>query len=212
MARTPAVLSAVLAVAAGALSISGCREAGTITTAGSSVSTSVTPSTVPASGTAHAPVTTSPSIGVGPTPTRTATSGAATSRCGTSQLRAQLAIPDGAAGNRYQKLTLRNVGAACRMWGWVGLQLEGPGVGLVPTTVVHTGTPTVFTLPGGGTATALLHWNVVPADAEPTTGQCEPVATELRVYPPGQSTPRIPAWTYGQVCDHGRIEVSPMSP
>ena len=204
MARTPAVLSAVFAVTAVAVSISGCRATPT-TTAGASSSGSVAPSTAASSGTA-APVTGSPSAGGGSAPSSTATP-----RCATSQLRAQLADPDAGAGNRYQKLTLRNVGAACRMWGWVGLQLEGPSVGLVPTTVVRTGTPTVFTLPGGGTATTLLHWTVVPSGTEPTTGQCEPVASELRVYPPGQSTARIPAWTYGPVCGHGRFEVRPMT-
>jgi hypothetical protein len=193
MARTPAVLSVVFAVAA--LSTSACHA--TTTTAGASAPVRVTPSTAPVSSPAHLP---------GPVPSPTATP-----RCASSQLRAQLAEPDGAAGNRYQKLTLRNVGTACRMWGWVGLQLEGPSVGLVPTTVVHTGSPTVFTLPGGGTATALLHWTVVPTGGESATGQCEPTATELRVYPPGQSSARIPTWSYGPVCDHGRFEVSPMS-
>jgi hypothetical protein len=205
MARTSATVSAVLAVSAGALLVAGCRATPT-TTAGSSVSTSATPSD-----TAHVPVSASPQTGgepaLSPTP-----SAATTPRCQTSQLRAQLAEPDGAAGNRYQKLTLRNAGVACRMWGWVGLQLEGPSVGLVPTSVAHTGTPTSFTLPTGGTTTTTLHWTVVPTGSESTTDQCEPVASELRVYPPGQSTARIPTWTYGPVCGHGRFDVPPMSP
>lgn len=205
MARTSAAVCAVLAVSAGAL-LAGCRATSTAT-AGSSVSTSATPS----SGTPHAPVSVSPPAGGGPVVSPTLSAGT-TPRCQTSQLRAQLAEPDGAAGNRYQKLTLRNVGAACRMWGWVGLQLEGPGVGLVPTSVVHTGTPTSFTLPAGGTATTTLHWNVVPTGSESTTDPCEPVASELRVYPPGQSTARVPAWTYGPVCGHGRFDVPPMAP
>jgi Protein of unknown function (DUF4232) len=206
MARTSAAAFAVLALSAGGLLVAGCRATPTTTT-GSAVSTSATPS----SGTAHVPVGVSPPAGgrpvVSPTP-----SAATTPRCQTSQLRAQLAEPDGAAGNRYQKLTLRNVGAACRMWGWVGLQLEGPSVGLVPTSVVHTGTPVSFTLPAGGTTTTTLHWNVVPTGSESTTDACEPVASELRVYPPGQSTARIPAWTYGPVCGHGRFDVPPMTP
>ncbi len=204
MARTPAVLSAVFAMAA--LSLTGCRA--TTTTAGASSPASVAPPAVsptasaPASGATPVPVKVSPPI---PPP-------AVTPRCGTPQLRAQLAEPDGAAGNRYQKLTLHNVGAACRMWGWVSLQLEGPGVGLVPTSVAHTGTPTAFTLASGGTASTLLHWNVVPTGSEPTSSDCEPVASQLRVYPPGQSTARVPAWTYGPVCGHGQFDVAPMAP
>jgi hypothetical protein len=201
MAGTPAVLSTALALAAGALSLSGCTATTTVHRSGQANTTDASP----------APSTALPPNG-GQDPATSQTPVTGNARCQTSQLRAALSSSDAGAGNRYLRLTLRNVGPACRMSGWAGLQLEGSSAARVPTQTVRTGTPTAFTVPSGGTATAQLHWTVMPTGSEPQTGQCEPLASQLHVYPPGQTTARTPAWTYGPVCGHGRFDVTPMHP
>lgn len=125
-------------------------------------------------------------------------------------LTATLSGPDAGAGNRYLTLTLTNKsGKHCRTGGWTGLQLAG-AAGSVPTKVFREGSPKTIVIPDGGRAYERLHWAVVPADDE-TGGTCEPVATALRVIPPNQTGALTAGWSYGPVCRHGLIRLTPLA-
>ena len=64
--------------------------------------------------------------------------------------------------------------------------------------------PQTVSLARGASARSLLHWGVVPADDEPGT-ECEPTATAVVVTPPDQTSAAMRPWTFGPVCQHGRI-------
>jgi Protein of unknown function (DUF4232) len=131
----------------------------------------------------------------------------ATAQCSTADLAAQLKAGSPGAGQRYATIVLTNTsGRTCTVGGYGGLALLGaPGQG-VPTDLrrAPSPAPTTVTLGPGASARSLLHWTVIQAVDEGAT--CEPTAVTVVVTPPNQTTAALQPWTFGPVCQHGRID------
>ena len=65
--------------------------------------------------------------------------------------------------------------------------------------------PGTVTLAPGASARSLLHWTVVAATTM-NPSVCEPTAVTAVVTPPNQTTSFLRSWTFGVVCQHGRID------
>ena len=128
-------------------------------------------------------------------------------RCSTPDLAAQLKGGGAAAGQRYATIVLTNTsGRTCTVHGYGGMALLGaPGQG-VPTDLRRNAAPapTTVSLTPGASARSLLHWAVVPAVDE-NGFTCQPTAVTAVVTPPNQTTAALRPWTFGMVCQHGRI-------
>lgn len=129
-------------------------------------------------------------------------------QCSTADLAAQLKAGSPGAGQRYATIVLTNTsGRTCYVHGYGGMALLGaPGQG-VPTDLRRNPSPApgTVTLAPGGSARSLLHWTVVPGAGEnPAT--CEPTPVTTVVTPPNQTTAALQPWTFGVVCQHGRID------
>ena len=98
-------------------------------------------------------------------------------------------------------------GHACTVHGYGGLALLGAPRQGVPTDLrrVASPAPGTVTLAPGASARSLLHWAVVPAVDE-NAFTCEPTAVTVVVTPPNQTTAALRPWTFGPVCQHGRID------
>ena len=155
--------------------------------------------------------TSMPSTSVPSTSTATTTP-ASLARCRTAQLHVSFGQLGAAAGNRYVRLILTNSGAACRTRGYVGMQLLGAGSQPVPTDVVRDQSvpAPVVTVPTGGQTSALLHWGAIPAGNESQSGPCEPVPQQVEVTPPNEFQFTVAPWTFGSVCEQGRIDTQPL--
>lgn len=132
-------------------------------------------------------------------------------RCHTSMLDATLRAGHPGAGQRYADLTLVNSsGQTCRVYGFPGLQLVGADGDPLPTDVARTTTrePHAVLLAPGESATATLHWGVVPTGDEPATEPCQPDPERLRVIPPDETDNLGLAWPFGPVCGGGHITVT----
>jgi len=129
-------------------------------------------------------------------------------QCSTADLAAQLKAGSPAAGQRYATIVLTDTSDhTCTVGGYGGLALLGaPGQG-VPTDLRRNASPApgTVTLAPGGSARSLLHWTVVPATDE-SGSSCEPTAVTVVVTPPNQTTAALRPWTFGMVCQHGRID------
>ncbi|WP_067455913.1 DUF4232 domain-containing protein [Actinomadura macra] len=163
---------------------------------------------------AGAPTTGSPTNGTPGASQGGAGTGPATNpralRCTTPMLKASLTDYDAGAGQRYLTLVLTNTSSrSCTTGGWSGLAQAGAN-GAIRTQVVREGTAHTITLSPGGSAYEKLHWTVVPADDE-TGATCQPVPSSLRVIPPNEATRLTAPWSYGPVCQHGRISLTPLS-
>ncbi|HEU5160516.1 MAG TPA: DUF4232 domain-containing protein [Streptosporangiaceae bacterium] len=135
-------------------------------------------------------------------------------RCHTGQLAGRVRMLDAAAGNRYAALVLTNTSAAaCRTYGYVGLQLTGADGAKLPTSVSRESRPGPhgITLRPGGSAWARIHWTVASGPGEPAAGPCEPQPARLLVIPPDERTQLAARWPAGPVCDHGKIFVTALS-
>lgn len=133
--------------------------------------------------------------------------------CTTGSLSVSLRAGQPAAGNRYSTLVLTNDSdGACRTKGYPGLQLTDGNGGKLPTeTVRDDSVPSrALTLGAGESATARLHWTVVPGEGDPADGKC-PQPAKLRVIPPDQRTATDAAWKLGAVCGAGEIDIRPLS-
>lgn len=143
----------------------------------------------------------------------TATTGpAGLARCHAAQLHGSFGQLGAGAGNRYVRLILTNSGAPCRTQGYVGMQLLGTGGQAVPTNVVRDQSVAAqaVTVPSGGQTSALLHWGAIPAGNEPQSGPCEPVPQRVEVTPPNEFQFTVAPWTFGSVCEQGRIDTQPL--
>lgn len=132
-------------------------------------------------------------------------------RCHTSMLDAGLRAGHPGAGQRYADLTLTNSSdRACRIHGYPGLQLVGANSAPLPTDVVRNTERAAHTavLAPGESASATLHWGVVPTGDESTTGPCQPDPQRLRVIPPDETDSLSAEWPFGPVCADGRIRVT----
>ncbi|MEU5995156.1 DUF4232 domain-containing protein [Spirillospora sp. NPDC047418] len=203
-----------LAATAITTALAGCASG---PTTGSTSSSGAPTPTRASTGTSAAPSPGAPAPGGGTpgaaTTTRPAGSANAAGRphCTSGMLSATLTDLGAAAGNRYATLVLTNKsGKHCTTGGWSGLQLASPD-GTVPTNVVREGAPHTITIFNGGHAYERLHWGVVPAGDEPDTDRCEPVPGTLRVIPPNNTEQVATGWSFGAVCQHGRIRLQPLT-
>jgi len=94
------------------------------------------------------------------------------------------------------------------VYGYGGIQLLDAARRLVPTEQVRDplAPPHLVPLRSGASAYSRLHWGVVAAGTESQTGPCEPTPAYLLVTPPDETQPITVAWSYGMVCQHGRID------
>jgi len=149
------------------------------------------------------------------TPTRGTASQAGPDRCHTADLAARLRALDSAAGQRYAALVLINRSTStCRVYGYGGVQLLDAARRPLPTEQVRDrlSPPRLVSLRPGATAYSRLHWGVVPSGTESQTGPCEPTPSYLLVTPPDETQPITVAWSYGMVCQRGRIEQTAYAP
>jgi hypothetical protein len=134
--------------------------------------------------------------------------------CTTDALSVSLRPGQPAAGNRYAALVLTNSSShTCRTQGWPGLQLTGEDGGKIPTRVVrdHSTPSPQLTLSPGGSASARMHWTVVPSEGDPADGKC-PGPAAMRVIPPDQRASKSASWKMGEVCGAGKLDVRPLLP
>ncbi|NKZ08580.1 DUF4232 domain-containing protein [Actinomadura latina] len=203
----PRVIWGTLAAAAITTALAGCGSSSTVS--GASSSGGAAPAPPP--GTSGA--STAPSRGSGTAGNGGGTSGNAAGRphCTSGMLSARLTDLGAAAGNRYATLVLTNEsGKHCTTGGWSGLQLAGAD-GTIPTKVIRTGTARTITIGNGGHAYERLHWAVVPAGDETDGAGCEPEPAALKVIPPNNTEQVTANWTYGPVCQHGQIRLTPVT-
>jgi uncharacterized protein DUF4232/predicted metal-binding integral membrane protein DUF2182 len=134
-------------------------------------------------------------------------------RCQTGDVSATLTQGSPGAGQRYAALTLTNrSGHACQVYGYVGMLLLDAGGQPLPTSVGRTPpSPSPVVVQPGGHVSAQLHWTVVPAPDEAQAGLCEPAPATALVTPPDETTQLAVPWTMDPVCQHGRIEVTPLA-
>jgi hypothetical protein len=161
----------------------------------------------------------SPNSGNGTRPAAapTATAVAASARCHTNQLRAEidLIFPNGQSGAGQDALLgLTNNGAPCTMYGYVGMQLYTEYSKALPTKVVRAddtpvGKPTHFTLPKGQTAWTILEWFETPAGDEDS--ECGGKVFGQKIIPPDETTQLTTSTEMGHVCDHGTVNLGPMT-
>jgi len=160
----------------------------------------------------HSNASTTTSTASVPSSSTATTAPAGLARCRTAQLHASFGQLGAGAGNRYVRLILTNGGPACRAQGYVGMQLLGTGGQPVPTDVVRDQSvpaPAV-TVSTGGQTSALLHWGAIPSGNESQSGPCEPVPQQVEVTPPNEFQFTVAPWTFGSVCEQGRIDTQPL--
>ena len=137
---------------------------------------------------------------------------AAVPGCATSGLDVWLDTQgNGAAGTIYYNLEFTNLsGSTCTLFGY-------PGVSAVSLSGAHLGkaasrdpafTPHLVTLANGATATAIVGIRQVSILSK---AQCKPVtAAGLRVYPPGQTVPKVVPFPFGACSKTGPVYLSVM--
>jgi Domain of unknown function (DUF4232) len=207
LARARSLSLAAAAALALTLAAAGCTGRATTSTA------SAPTSPVPPAGTpAAAPATTTPANGP-PTPAPTLVTAAPTTpagpgRCRTADLTAGLHDLDPGAGQRYEVLVFTNRSTSSyRVYGYGGIQLLDAARHPLPTRQIRSryAPPRLVTLRPGASAYSMLHWTVVPDDAEGLTWPCEPEPSYLLVTPPDETQPITVVWSAGSVCQHGSI-------
>jgi Protein of unknown function (DUF4232) len=122
---------------------------------------------------------------------------AAPAACATSSLRVSLGASDGYAGGVYQPVNFTNTSdAPCTLFGYPGVSLVSGSshrqIGLAAKRSATVPARQV-TLAPGATAHAVLQ--IVDALNFPSSSCAPAKATELRVYPPGQTVPVYVATT-----------------
>lgn len=110
------------------------------------------------------------------------TTTAALERCHTGEVSARIVAGDAAAGNRYATLVFTNESdGACTLDGHPGMRLLDGNHDPLPTDVRRVApSPREVVLQPGGTASASLHWTVVPSGDQ----KCQPPAKYTLVTPP----------------------------
>lgn len=189
----------VLCLVAGAVLVAGCGSSGG-PPAAAPTSEPTSPTAAP-SRPLPAPVPPTASTTVQPQPT-------GPTRARTSDLSAELAWVEGAAGSRYSAIVLTNRSQRTHsIYGYGGLQLLDARGRTVPTRQVRDRTtrPTQVVLRPGMSAHADLHWSAVAQGSDSQTGTCQPEPAFLLVTPPDETRSlRIP-WNAGPVCAQGLI-------
>jgi hypothetical protein len=144
-------------------------------------------------------------------PTAAATQ--APTRCHTADLAGSLRPGSPGAGQRYAVLVLTNLSSqTCWVYGYVGMQLfDGAGHPLPTNVIRDPATPATITLQPGDTAFALLHWGAINGVGDSPTAQCQPDPASVQVTPPDETTQLVIPWSYGMVCQQGRIDIPPLA-
>ncbi|MFB4311095.1 DUF4232 domain-containing protein [Actinomadura sp. GTD37] len=208
----PRLIWGIVVAAAVTGALAGCGSSPDAGSASSSGGATAGPASSGTSATATATAT-APGTGSPGSPGAPGAPGAAAGspHCTSGMLGASLTDLGTAAGNRYATLVLTNrSGKNCTTGGWSGLQLSGAD-GTVPTKVVREGAARTITVGNGGRAYERLHWAVVPAGDEPDDAGCEPEPSALKVIAPNDTEQITANWTYGAVCQHGRIRLQPLT-
>jgi len=136
-----------------------------------------------------------------------------TSACPTSGLDVWLDTQgNGAAGTNYYRLEFTNLsGSSCTLYGFPGVSavsLAGTQLGSAASRN-HSFTPHLVTLANGATVTAIL--GIAQTTLFPAA-QCQPVtAAGLRVYPPGQTAPKIVPYPFSACSKSGPAYLSVMT-
>jgi hypothetical protein len=218
-----------VAVAALALTATGCKAGVHVGAAGPASAAPVTagstpggpgtsPSAVPGGGTAGAGGTGGSGTGTG-SGTSGGTGGGTgsgagavvTPRCHSAGFHVVVTGYNAGAGSRFAKLLFTNVsGHSCKVYGWPGLGLGTSSEGFGGA-VIRQGSAASFVIPVGGHAYTLLRWSAVPASDENQSGDCEAVATVLQVIPPDETEPLVAAWNGGAACQHNRLTTTPLT-
>ena len=76
---------------------------------------------------------------------------------------------------------------------------------MVAAASYHSGPASPASIEQSSEAPAPRSWTVVPA-ADETGAACEPASVTAVVHPPNQTTAALRPWTFGAVCQHGRID------
>ncbi len=193
-----------LCLLAGALLVAGCGSSGGPPAAGPTAPPTSVTSAPPRPLPAPVPPTSSPATGQ-PQPTGPA-------RCRTSDLSAELAWVEGAAGSRYSAIVLTNRSRrSCTIYGYGGLQLLDARGRAVPTRQERDRTtrPALVVLRPGRSVHADLHWSAVAQPGDSQTGTCQPEPAYLLVTPPDETRSLRIRWNAGPVCGQGLVFQGP---
>lgn len=146
--------------------------------------------------------------------TATTASAATPARCTVPQLAGSLRAGSPGAGQRFATLRLRNRSSrACSLFGYPGGQLLARGGAEIPTEIVRdrSRTPRTVVLRPGASARTLLQWGAVAGTGDRQSGRCQPNPARFEVTPPNATNHLVLRWSFGSVCERGRILVRPMS-
>lgn len=144
----------------------------------------------------------------------TVASAATPARCAVPQLSGSLKAGSPGAGQRFATLTLKNRSSKrCSLFGYPGGQLLSASGADIPTNVVrdHSRTPKTVVLNPGRSASTLLQWGAIAGSGDAQRGRCQPNPARIEVTPPNATNHLVLRWTFGSVCQRGRIVVRPMS-
>lgn len=195
-----APLVAVAALAVGLAACGGSNSSSTTTTSGGGTTS-----------------TTSSSGGSSTSSSTTSSSTPGTPGCRTAALTVSLGGPNGSAGATHYNLTFRNSGSVtCTLYGYPGVSfLDASGHQIGDAAQRQGGTPATVTLAAGGNAYSSIA--VTDPGIPPCSGST--TATQVRVYPPGETQSATVAAPPGLlVCSspntsaYQSSSVSPVSP
>ncbi len=136
-----------------------------------------------------------------------------TPACGTADLKAEIEQGSPGAGQRYAMLVLTNHShQSCHTYGYVGMQLLNGQGGALATDVVrdHTLTSQRIVLAPGAQAYAQLHWSVIAGTGD-SGAPCSSAPARVEITPPDAYAHLTIRWAGGTVCEHGRIDVQPLT-
>jgi len=152
--------------------------------------------------TRNATTTTAPTTNTTTTTSASTTisSGPTTTSCATASLAITFGNPNGTAGAIHYGITFHNTGSsACTLFGYPGVSFLAAGGGQIGAPAQRQGNPTPATVPlaPGGTAyssVAVTDPGIPPCSSSAT-------ATQVRIYPPGETHPALVAAPAGvSVC------------
>jgi hypothetical protein len=134
-------------------------------------------------------------------------------RCHTAGLSLTSGMVDAGAGNFHDTFSFKNnTNVSCTFFGFVGASLLDARNNGLPTNVVRGGgffpthpVPTTVTVPAGGTASFMVHWEDVPVGNETSC----PTSAFLAVTPPDEFDPIIIPMMI-VACGHGELDISPV--
>lgn len=136
-------------------------------------------------------------------------------QCITAGTTLQVIGSDAGAGNVFATFGLtNNLNVSCTFFGFVGAELRDANDDPLPTNVVRNGGqlanrpgPTLVTVPAGGSAQFVMHWEQVPTGNETTC----PVSSSLAVILPNMYLPlTVPIMI--RACNAGELDITAVQP